>query len=177
MLEAQPVEMEMQRVARADRRFDVVEVVGQEGDHVATLQRFLLRRRLAELHDVLLRAVVEPLIDHIALRAVDARNDGPGRMIVRRHFLPRAAGRGIEREAMVGIFAQAVDAAFGAQRELFLRKEIGAAGQRRQQAADFLEVGGGHARFLDDAGLVDQTPYGHGSLLVQVHSGPPFRTL
>ncbi len=42
---------------------------------------------------------------------------------------------------MVGILAQAIDAAVGAEREFLLREELGAAGQRRQQAADLLEVG------------------------------------
>ena len=41
---------------------------------------------------------------------------------------------------MVGILAQAIDAAVGAQRELVLREELGAAGQRRQKAADLLQV-------------------------------------
>ena len=50
---------------------------------------------------------------------------------------------------MVRILAQAIDAAVGAERELVLRKELGAAGQRRQQAADLLQGGVGDAALLD----------------------------
>jgi len=59
---------------------------------------------------------------------------------VRRHFLAGAAGRGIEREAMVGILAQPIDAAVGAEREFVLREEVGAAGERCEKAADLLQV-------------------------------------
>src|SRR5262249_28587426 len=61
-----------------------------------------------------------------------------------------------EREAVVGILAQAVDAAIGSQRKLSLREEVGTARQPGQQAADPVEVGVRYAALLDRAGLVDQ---------------------
>ena len=48
---------------------------------------------------------------------------------------------------MVGILAQAIDAAVGPERELVLREEVGAAGEGGQQAADLVEGGVGYALF------------------------------
>ena len=70
---------------------------------------------------------------------------------------------------MVGILAQAVDAAVGAERKLVLREEVGAAGERRQKAADLLQRRAVDAVLLDPPGLVDQVPDGRGALLVLVH--------
>src|SRR5262249_26585424 len=83
--------------------------------------------------------------------------------------LAGAAGRGVEREAMVGILAQAIDAAVGAERKLLLREQLGAARELRQQAPDLLQGAAVHAFALDAPRLVDQVPDGRGSLLMQVH--------
>jgi hypothetical protein len=147
----------------------VVKVIRQVGDHVAAAQGLFLGRRLAELHEALARAIVEALVDHVALRTVHAGNDRPGRVIVWGHLLAGAPGRGIERKAVVGVLAQAVDAAVGAQRELLLREEVGPACQGGQQPADLVEVGIGDAALFDLPGLVDQAPHGRGALLMQGH--------
>ena len=55
------------------------------------------------------------------------------------------------------------------EREFVLREKLGAAGQRRQQAADLLECGVVDAVLLDPRGLVDQMPHGRGALLMQGH--------
>src|SRR5262249_45964939 len=124
---------------------------------------------LAQLDDARLGAVVEAFVDHVALGTMHARDDRPGRVVVRRHLLGRPACRGVKREAMVGILAQAIDAAVGTERRLLLREEVGAACQRSQKAADFLEIGGVHTASFDVAGLVDQLPHGLCALLMLVH--------
>ena len=101
---------------------------------------FSLAVVLAELNEVGAGAVVEPVVDHVALGAMDAGDDRPGRVIVRRHLLSRAAGRGIEREAVVGILAQAIDAAVGAERKLVRPGRGRAAGEAREQTADLVEL-------------------------------------
>ena len=57
----------------------------------------------------------------------------------------------------------------GAQRKFVLREQLGAAGERRQKAADLLQGRVIDAVLLDAAGLVDQVPDSRGALLMQIH--------
>ena len=70
---------------------------------------------------------------------------------------------------MVGILAQAVDAAVGTERELVLGKQLRATSQCREQAADLVQAARGDAALFDAASLVDQAPHGGGTLMMQVH--------
>ncbi len=70
---------------------------------------------------------------------------------------------------MIGILAQAIDAAVGAERKLLLREQLGAPRERRQKPADLLQGGAIDPLALDAPGFVDQVPHGRGALLMLVH--------
>jgi hypothetical protein len=148
--------VQVERFAGA-RHFDGVEIVRQHGAGVAAPDRQFVGA--AQFAFARCLTPVGALVENVVLVAVDPRNRGPGRVVVRRLRLAGHARRAVEREASVGVLGKVVDGAGAAREvgEVLGRKQFAAAGKRDQLGLDLLQrrPGGALAR-LDRAYLLDQ---------------------
>ena len=138
VLEAQPVHVQMQ-ARRLLLHRDRVEIVGQEGAGPAAPHHQLAGP--AQLAAARRGAVVDAREEHVALRAMDPGDHGPGGVVVRRLRLAGTAGRRVEREAAIGVLRQAVDLArpAGRNREMLQREQLRAPAERDQFGRDHLQ--------------------------------------
>src|SRR5258707_2021784 len=80
---------------------DGVEIIGHQGAGVAAADRELALSR--EASDAGRGTVVSAIVEDVVLVAVDAGNDRPGRVVVRRLCLAGTARGRVEREAAVKV--------------------------------------------------------------------------
>ncbi|EEF22749.1 conserved hypothetical protein, partial [Ricinus communis] len=138
MVETAAVEVQMQAGLVA-LQFDGMDIVGAEDDRIAKthIDRTFRRERVARGIGGLV-----PAIEDIALHALHAADDGPGRMVVRQDRLARQCGRQVQRKAAVGLFAEAVDHCrmLLVDREILFRKQRSLAAEGFEMARHRFQI-------------------------------------
>jgi hypothetical protein len=139
-LQAASVEMQVQARLLADQ-FDGVHVGGGEHHGGTACHIDAAARCQGIAQRVIGRAARE---EHVALHALDARDDGPGRVVMRRLGLARQAGGQVQRMAPAQFFGEPVHLGRVAGRhgEVRLREQFALQAQRLQLAGHGLQLFG-----------------------------------